>query len=105
METILGKLVAKEIESGGYITYVFEIEEREEIKSLQTKYIMCTQFPNWEHRELQLGEVGYLSYQEIIAGVTQWFDGKDMVKYRYNMIQFLKFITKPLKREFKYRLD
>lgn len=103
METTLGKLVAMENDSG-YIIYVFQIEDKDEIERLQSKYIMCTQFPNWDHRLLKLGEVGYFSYQIIRAGLDQWFNGNNMVKYRYNMIQFIKFISKPPQKDFMYTL-
>lgn len=101
---VLAQLVAKSVEPGGYITYVFLITEQPVIDKLKTKYIMCTQFPNWDHKEIQLGEEGYLQYQEIIAGKDQWYNGKGMVYYRYNMIQFLKFVPKPTSKEFKYKL-
>lgn len=62
MITILAKLVAKSSDIDNYITYVFvDLESKE--------YLMCVQFPNWEHRELRLGEIGYLEYKEIRAGV------------------------------------
>ncbi len=56
---------------------------------------MCVRFPNWEHRNVVVGEIGYLAYQEIRAGLDKWFDGKEMIPYRYNMVQFIKFIKKP----------
>ena len=93
MITILAKLVAKLDDVGGYITYVFiDLESKE--------YLMCTRFPNWEHRELRLGEIGYLEYMEIRAGIDLWFDGTKMVPYNYNNIQFIKFISKPPEKEF-----
>lgn len=56
---------------------------------------MCVQFPNWEHRPLRLGEIGFLEYKEIRAGIDTWFDGSKMIPYNYNNIQFIKFIPKP----------
>lgn len=77
----------------GYTTYVFECLDTEVIK--YTKYIMCTRYPNWDHRQIELGEIGYLSFVEIRAGIDKWFNGKDMIPYNYNNIQFIKFIEKP----------
>lgn len=95
METTLAKLVAKESDTCGYTTYVFRILDQSERTRIGCKYIMCVQFPNWEHRELNVGEVGYLNYKVIIAGVDQWYDGNNLKFYRYNMIQFIRFIPKP----------
>lgn len=88
----LCKLVAKEPDFQGYITYVFENLEEEVIK--ETRYIMCTRWPNWEHRDIDLEEIGYLNFAEIRAGVDKWFDGNEMIPYKYNGIQFIKFIAK-----------
>ncbi len=63
---------------------------------------MCTQFKNWDHRLVDLGEVGYVDFIEIHAGIDKWFDGTNFVPYNYNNIQFIKFISKPKKEEFKY---
>jgi len=90
--TILGKLVASESDTLGYITYVFECLDSDVAK--ETRYIMCTRFPNWDHREIKIGEVGYLNFFEIRAGIDKWFDGNKMIPYNYNNIQFIKFIEK-----------
>lgn len=105
MVTILGELVARHEDFGGYIIYVFKLQDKEEIKRLDSTYLMCTQFPNWDHREIQLGEIGYVAFEEIIAGVSKWFDGERMVSYNYNMIQFIRFIPKPQTKKFEYKLD
>lgn len=85
--TVLAKLVAKSEDISGYITYVFKCLELDE-------YVMCTRFPNWDHRVIKIGEIGYLNFYEIRAGIDQWFDGEKMVPYRYNNIQFDRFIEK-----------
>lgn len=103
-KVVLGKLVAKTKDVLGYITYVFELIEESEIERLDTKYIMCTRFPNWEHRIIDLEEIGYLQFVEIIAGISSWFDGNKMIPYRYNNIQFIKFIEKQEKEDYKYKL-
>lgn len=92
MKTILAKLLAKQNDSFGYVTYIFRNTETEDIFD---KYMMCTQYPNWQHRMLELGEVGYLTYEEHLAGYDKWFDGNNMRYYNYTHIQFIKFIDKP----------
>lgn len=91
--TVLACLVAKESDTAGYTTYVFECLE--DFMFQYSKYIMCTRFPNWDHRNIDLGEVGYLNFMEIRAGIDKWYDGSKMVPYNYNNVQFLKFIEKP----------
>lgn len=98
--TVLAQLVAKESDTMGYITYVFECLEEDIIK--ETRYIMCTRFPNWEHRNIDIGEIGYLNFFEIQAGIDKWFNGTDMIPYRYNCIQFIKFVSKPKKSNQEY---
>ena len=54
---------------------------------------MCTMWRNWDHRPLQLGEVGFLSFKPIVAGVDKWWDGNQFTAYRYTNIQFERFLT------------
>lgn len=100
--TTLAKLVAKQIDIGEYVTYVFEVVEEEERKRLNTKYIMCTRYPNWNHGTIDEGEVGYLDFEEVRAGIDKWFDGEKMVYYNYNNIQFNKFVPKSAKDKHEY---
>lgn len=98
--TVLACLVAKESDTMGYVTYVFECLDKEVIK--ETRYIMCTRFPNWEHRKINIGEVGYLNFFEIQAGIDKWFNGSEMIPYNYNCIQFIKFVPKPKESNHDY---
>lgn len=100
--TVLTCLVAKEIDTLGYVTYVFECLDKEVIEN--TKYIMCTRYPNWEHRSINIGEIGYLNFVEIRAGIDKWFNGKDMIPYNYSGIQFIKFVQKPNSQEHEYTM-
>ena len=68
--TILAKLLASEEDTLGYITYVFECLDEDIIK--ETKYIMCVRYPNWDHRKIEIGEVGFLNFLEIRAGMDKW---------------------------------
>lgn len=89
--TISAKLKAKQIDSFGYITYVFESLEFVDFKY---KYIMCVQFPNWNQNCINEEEIGYLTYKHVQAGIDEWFDGNEFVKYNYTNVIFLKFIRK-----------
>lgn len=90
--TVLAQLVASNTDSFGYITYVFKrLDELDK----ESQYVMCVRYPNWNHRRINLGEKGFLSFLEVRAGKDKWFNGKDMVPYNYNAIQFLKFINVP----------
>ena len=92
MVTILAQLVASTTDSLGYITYVFKSLE-DDVAAL-SKYIMCIRYPNWEHRMIKLGEIGYLTFVEVHEGMDKWFNGNKMIPYKYTTIQFLKFIEK-----------
>ena len=94
----LVKLLVSEQDSFGYITHVFECLEDYMIK--QTKYIMCTQFPNWDCKKINIGDIGYLNYKELHAGIDKWFNGKEMVPYCYDNIQFIKFVPKSENQKF-----
>lgn len=89
---IRGKLLVKQEEVGGYIVYVFENLNS---TNYTDRYVMCTQCPNWQTGPIAIGAVGFLTYDEHIAGVDKWFDGNQMNTYRYNMIQFMNFIEEP----------
>ena len=98
--TVLAKLLASEEDALGYITYVFECLDDDVIK--ETRYIMCTRYPNWDHRKIEIGEIGFLNFFEVKAGVDKWFDGVKMVPYRYSNIQFMKFIERPTIKSHKF---
>lgn len=78
----------------GYITYVFEILEPRDRDFLQSNYVMCIRFPNWDHRPLSVGEEGFVHYRNIQEGVDQYFDGEGMSPYRFSNSQFIKFVPK-----------
>ena len=98
--TVLARLVASEEDYIGYITYVFECLDKEIVKD--SKYCLCTRFPNWDHRKIDLGEVGYLNFFEVQAGIDKWFDGSKMIPYKYSGCHFIKFIKKPDPKDYKY---
>lgn len=60
---------------------------------------MCVKFPNWNTKTIAIGDEGYLEYKEIRAGIDKWYDGDNMIPYRYDTIQFLNFVEKPEEKE------
>lgn len=96
------KLVAQDQVLNGYSTYVFECLDQE-LKD-QTKYIMTTRFPNWDHRPLKIDEIGYLHFEERKAGKDTWYDINTNLHYSFNydIIQFIKFIEIPKTEDNKY---
>lgn len=95
-KVILAELVASREDFGGYIVYVFNIIDG---KLPYDKYIMCTRFPNWDSPTLNLGDVGYLKYREVDAGIDKWFDGTNFIPYKYTGVHFLDFVYKKNKDE------
>lgn len=91
--TIYAQLIASSKDQQGYITYVFQCLE--DNINYESKYIMCTRYPNWNHKSVDLGEIGFLTIQEVRAGIDSWYNGKEMIPYKYDAVQFLKFVTKP----------
>lgn len=73
----------------GYTTYVFKNLDS---VSAFDKYIMTTRWPNWQHRNIDIGEIGYLTYKEVIAGQDTWWDGSQFIPYNYTNIVFIKFV-------------
>lgn len=98
--TALVQLVASNSDSLGYINYVFKCLEDK--MDLGSKYIMATRYPNWDHRSISLGEIGFLTFTEVKAGIDTWYNGEKMIPYKYNAIQFLKFIEKPKESSQEY---
>ena len=92
--TISAKLKAKQIDSFGYITYVFESLEFVDFKY---KYIMCVQFPNWNQKEIEVQAKGYVSVRYVKEGISQWYDGEKMNAYKNTNVVFLKFVKEPEK--------
>lgn len=96
---VLAKLVASYTDELNYITYVFEcLEER----VYDSKYVMTVRYPNWDTKFIQLEDIGYVYFKEVRAGIDKWFDGQNMVPYRYDTMQFLNFVYREEKEDHKY---
>lgn len=100
MVTIHCQLIAEERDALGYITYVFKNLED---APFGHTYSMVTRFPNWQHRDLEIGEKGYLTYNEVIAGKDKWYcpETGQMIPYNYTNIYFIRFI----KEQDNYKKD
>ena len=91
---LYAQLKAKNIDLGGYITYVFE---NLNFQTYENQYIMCVQFPNWNQSEIQIGDIGYVNVRYVKEGISQWYDGEKMNVYKYTNVVFLKFVKEPEK--------
>lgn len=76
----------------GYITYVFK--NLEEKIDFGHHYIMVTRLCNWDHRPVELNEIGYLTFNEVIAGKDHWYcpETGQFIPYNYTNIYFIKFV-------------
>lgn len=93
MITIFAKIVAKQ--SGQYTHLVFEDLNREPTDDL--KYITVVVVPNWQYSDtLDIDETGYLQFESVEAGRTQWFNREttDFEVYKYNANYFINFIKR-----------
>lgn len=81
MPTIKAKLLTYREECGGYILYVFEDLNT---RTWDKKYRLTLRLPNWEAPVLKIGDVGYLSYKEVIAGHDVWWDRNTQSEKFYN---------------------
>ena len=88
-QTIYCKLIAKETDLEQYTTYVFEV-----LDGMDSKYCMCVRYPNWEEKIVNIGDIGYLHFKEVIAGKDKYWNGSDFIPYNYSNWQFMKFIPK-----------
>lgn len=87
--TFRGRLMAQKTDWAGYTTYVFENLESQ---SSDTKYIMCTQFPNWDQSYIGQGDIGFVTARYVQAGIDTWFDGSGYTPYKNTDVHFLKFV-------------
>ena len=81
------KLIA--IRQGNYTLYVFKDLSND-------SFIMCTRLPNWQTPEIEVGEEGFLKYQNVVAG-EEYFEPATGIKkvYNYTNTYFINFIQKP----------
>lgn len=90
--TIKCQLLASECDSLNYCTLVFKNLENN--CPFGHNYCMITVFPNWQSRIPDVGEVGYLQYDEVEAGIDKWYcqETKEQIPYNYSNLIFKKFV-------------
>lgn len=88
------EVVAKEQDVLGYQTLVFKNLENN--CPFGHKYCMNVVFPNWESRIPDIGEIGYVEYDEVKAGEDTYYDRNldSIVKYNFSNLIFKKFVKK-----------
>ena len=101
--TVNAVLLAKRSDSCGYVTYVFQ---NVDFTNTFDKYIMCVRFPNWDHPNIEIGELGFLEYRSVKAGEDKWYDAytNTYVPYRYTDNHFIKFIPLVQNKETDYTM-
>lgn len=87
--TFRGRLVAQFTDYAEFKTYVFA---NMDATTKEEKYVMCTQFPNWQQNYIGVGDIGYVTIRSVVAGQDTWFDGTQHVPYKNTGIHFLKFV-------------
>jgi len=94
MLTMYSQLVASETDSMGYTTYVFK--NLEPNVPFGHNYCMMTRPPNWNHKTIDIGEIGYVTYEEVVAGEDTWYciETRQRIPYNYTNIYFIKFVKK-----------
>lgn len=90
--TFLGELVAIQYDPMGYVYYVFKLINDVSKKIHQAEFISCVRFPNWIHRDLKIGDCGYVVLNKVKAGIDTWYDGTNLNYYKYDHDQFMKLI-------------
>ena len=101
---MLVKLTAEFKDYFGYITYVFEYLDQYDVDTHKCKVIICTRYPNWNCRDLNVGDIGYVDIEVVRAGIDTWYDGEKQVPYRYNAKRFIRFVDKPSENSNEYSL-
>lgn len=102
--TVLSKLVASLTNSLGYTTYIFELLDEYDREIWKYKHISCTRYPNWQCRELKIGDTGFVEINIVKAGIDTWYDGEKQVPYKNSANQFIRFVDKDKTDEEAYTL-
>ena len=90
-KTIHCTLLAKEEDIMNYQTLVFKNLDN---APFGNQYCMVTVWPNWESYIPSIGDIGYLTYDNVIAGVDTYYDRNtnSIVKYNFTNLIFNKFV-------------
>ena len=89
--TIHCELLVKEADIMNYQTLVFKNLDK---APFGCNYCMVTVWPNWESYIPEIGDIGYLTYDSVIAGVDTYYDRSidSIVKYNFTNLVFNKFV-------------
>ena len=89
--TIHCELLVKEADIMNYQTLVFRNLDK---APFGCEYCMVTVWPNWESYIPEVGDIGYLTYDSVIAGVDTYYDRSidSIVKYNFTNLVFNKFV-------------
>jgi hypothetical protein len=80
------------IQEGQYSEIVVEDLNRDYTDDL--KYVTVVKLPYWENPQFTMGDKGYLEFQSVKSGETQYFsrNEKDFEYYKYSNNYFIRFI-------------
>jgi len=82
------EVVLVAVREGSYTNYVFKDNESNE-------YIFCTKLPNWQIPSIDMGDIGYLQYQQVKAGESYYDPAKETeIAYRYSNCYLVNFVRK-----------
>ena len=79
--------ICVEKSEGMYRVFIFKDLNDQEI-------IDATLYPNWATSLPEIGEEGYLTYSEVIAGKSKWFSGDNYIPYNYTHRHLVRWIKK-----------
>lgn len=89
--TYFGEVVAKQ--DGQYSVYV--IKNLDEPNNSLLRYITVTRLPNWNCKELEIGDVGYVECDYVNAGDTYYQTSTNSNQtYNYTVCYLINFIEK-----------
>lgn len=91
MITIRCEILAKETDALGYSTIV--VKDLDKFGGFGHSYCMMTILPNWQGYIPEIGDSGYVTYNEVNAG-DKWYcpETGQMIPYNYTNIYFVKFV-------------
>lgn len=89
--TIHSQLLAKEVDVMNYQTLVFRNLDK---APFGCNYCMVTVWPNWDSYIPEIGDIGFLTYDSVTAGVDTYYDRETqkIVKYNFTNLVFNKFV-------------
>lgn len=88
-QTRFGKLVGTYCDFDHYVTLVFQWLDTD-----SEEYGMMVKYPNWQGESPCIGDTGFVKFNEVRAGIDQWFDGASWHYYKYDDVVFQKFVEK-----------